>query len=58
LRDAQDEQRRAWAELYQDEGLVFCHENRTPTIRHRFQKQIARAQVNASASTTSGIHRR
>jgi integrase len=48
-RDAQDEQRRSWAELYQDEGLVFCHDNGTPHdprwTTNRFRKQVAKAQV-------------
>jgi integrase len=48
-REAQDEQRRAWAEVYQDEGLVFCHENGTSHdprwMTNRFRKQVMKANV-------------
>jgi integrase len=48
-RETQDEQRRAWAELYEDDGLVFCHENGTSHdprwITNRFRKQVASAGV-------------
>lgn len=48
-REAQDEQRRTWAELYQDEGLVFCHENGTSHdprwMTNRFRKQVVSAEL-------------
>ena len=48
-REAQDEHRRSWDELYQGEGLVFCHENGTSHdprwMTNRFRKQITKAQV-------------
>lgn len=48
-RDAQAFQRRAWAEAYEDLGLVFCRENGTAhdprVVTHRFERHIAQAGV-------------
>lgn len=48
-RETQDELRRMWAELYEDDGLVFCHENGTSHdprwMTNRFRKQVIAAKV-------------
>ena len=46
-REAQDKNRRLWAELYEASDIVFCRENGCPhdprTITRRFPKQAATA---------------
>lgn len=48
-RDAQAFQRRAWADAYEDDGLVFTRENGSShdprVVTHRFARQIAAAGV-------------
>ena len=48
-REAQERLRRAWAELYEDAGLVFCRENGAShdprTVSKRFVRQGADANV-------------
>jgi hypothetical protein len=59
-REAQDEQRRSWNELYEDRGLVCRRENGDShdarAISKRFSAQVTAAAPRPSASTTSGIH--